>query len=295
MPKTKFTVFSLVCFLVFTPLLQAAEGLGMRDRIEKVRESVFLVKCPDIDTTGTAFAVSKDGILVTNYHVIAKLEGNVYRGKIQARFSRDIRVSIGGEWRRASLLILAKDLGPVIFDYAILKVDVKGLEPLRFADYGDVYEGEDVYFMGFPFGDAHLSTHRGMISSKYSVNSGVKSDGKEVLIDVVQIDGSVNKGNSGAPLLNMDDEVIGIITVRAGGISAGLDHVRKFISKQARSGKGGQVFISGVNLIAVIFELINTLDIYISPGIGFAVSTEYVENHLEKMRESGEKLEELLT
>ena len=73
----------------------------------------------------------------------------------------------------------------------------------KLADNETPVLGQQIAFMGYPFGMSHLTCHSGYISSIYSSHGTM----------AYQIDGSVNGGNSGGLLLSLESgEVIGIVT-----------------------------------------------------------------------------------
>jgi S1-C subfamily serine protease len=95
-------------------------------------------------------------------------------------------------------------------DLAVLKVDnVDNLTVARFGDSGKLRVGEEVVAVGAPLGLRSTVTH-GIISA---LNRPVPLSGEgsdtDTVIDAVQTDASINHGNSGGPLINMNSEVIG--------------------------------------------------------------------------------------
>ncbi|MEK9179280.1 MAG: trypsin-like peptidase domain-containing protein, partial [Patescibacteria group bacterium] len=71
----------------------------------------------------------------------------------------------------------------------------------------------EIIFSGFPLSVEHLTTHTGIISAKYLRKGSFGNIDQKVF----QIDGSINKGNSGGPLISLNDlKVIGIISTREG-------------------------------------------------------------------------------
>lgn len=182
------------------------------------------------------------------------------------------------------LLVISKnwrnDPNPLLFDFAILKIGNKEIKPFQIGKFDDVDISDEIIFSGFPLSSQHLTTHKGIISAKY-IRKGIFGN---ISQKVFQIDGSINKGNSGGPLLSLDDQkVIGIISTREGGISNELDAIRKYIKDRKTQSSGG-VYIQGVDPLPVIVELINTLDNYISVGIGHAISIEYAIRYLENVK-----------
>jgi S1-C subfamily serine protease len=133
---------------------------------------------------GSGVIVSKEGHIVTNYHVIANMD--------------EIRVQL-----RDGRVLPAKVIGsdePV--DIAVLQVDAPNLIPLPLGNSDDVQVGQTVFAVGNPFGLQETVTH-GIVSATERAlpDSGV---------GFLQSDAAVNPGNSGGPLLNLRGEIVGI-------------------------------------------------------------------------------------
>ena len=170
---------------------------------------------------------------------------------------------------------LDRDGAPFFADFAILKVKTLPMKAhgcLSLARAGtEVTIGEEVVFSGFPLdsvGRVGMVTLRGMVCGKSPDNL------------LFGIESSINQGNSGGAVLTAKGEAIGIITLREGALLTGLNSVRDIIRENQRS---GSVVLMGVDPNKAILDLIDTLDKYISVGIGYAWSTEslrkYCENH----------------
>ena len=83
------------------------------------------------------------------------------------------------------------------------------LQPATLITTGDLRPGDEVLAVGFPFGFGP--------SASTGVVSGLKreflsSDGQRALSNLIQFDAAANPGNSGGPLVNMEGEVLGIVT-----------------------------------------------------------------------------------
>ncbi len=152
--------------------------------------------------SGSGFFVREDGVLVTNYHVIA----GAY--VVGVRF-------LDGELRPAAVIGSSKSV-----DLAVLKVEVDKKVPyLKFADTSTVKVGHYAIAIGAPHSLSHTMT-TGVVSFK---GRKLGFNNNE---DFIQTDASINPGNSGGPLLNIDGLVIGVNDcgiMADGGGSVGLN------------------------------------------------------------------------
>jgi S1-C subfamily serine protease len=267
-------------------LAQDLEEKAMIEKIKQAKESTVKIICDDINSSGSGFIAAKDGYIITNFHVVGLLSIDPTSKTPVITYSKNIRVKLSsGETLDAKVAVEAQDLRPIVYDYCILKVSKDNLIPFEMGEFDDVEEGSNVYFCGYPFGKDFHTVHKGMISSKHIKNTSYELNNRTVEYKLLQIDGSVNKGNSGGPLISYDsDKVIGIVSMREGGITQGLKSVSDFIKEQQKKASGGSVFLGGVNPVPVLKELIDVLDSYISVGIGFAISIEYAREHLSQLK-----------
>jgi serine protease Do len=137
---------------------------------------------------GSGFVIDPSGIVITNNHVIGE--------------ANDI-VVIFTDGRRLKADVIGKD--PKV-DVAVLKVKSdKPLKTVRFGDSDKMRVGDGVMAVGNPFGLGETVT-AGIISAR---NRNIESGPYD---DFLQTDASINKGNSGGPLFNLQGEVIGINT-----------------------------------------------------------------------------------
>jgi serine protease Do len=139
---------------------------------------------------GSGFLIEATGLIVTNHHVI---EG-----------ADEITVTLNDlERSKYTATVLGHDAKT---DLALLQIEAD--KPLPFVSFGNSEQakvGDWVIAVGNPFGFGGTFT-AGIISARgRDIQSGPYDD-------FIQVDASINKGNSGGPLLNMDGEVIGINT-----------------------------------------------------------------------------------
>ena len=133
---------------------------------------------------GSGFLVSADGEIVTNYHVIKEAHSAI------VKLSNGAFFPVSG--------VLASDADK---DLAIIKVNGKNLPFLTLGDIEKLHVGDHVVAIGSPLGlegtvsDGIVSALRDVASKKW-----------------IQTTAPVSHGNSGGPLLDMSDHVVGVIT-----------------------------------------------------------------------------------
>ena len=150
---------------------------------------------------GSGVVIDGKGYIVTNNHVISEAANNPSQFKTTVVFN-------DGKVVPANLV--GRDPKT---DLAVLKVDnVDNLTVARLGDSDKVRVGDEVLAAGAPLGLRSTVTH-GIISALHRPVplSGEGSD-TDTVIDALQTDASINHGNSGGPLIDMDSQVIGIDT-----------------------------------------------------------------------------------
>ena len=150
---------------------------------------------------GSGFIIDEKGIVVTNNHVIEGAE--------------DIVVQVNGEKKFKAKVIGADPLS----DIAVLQIETKeNFIPVKFGDSDKARIGDWVIAIGNPFGLGGTVTS-GIVSARN------RSLGLARYEDFIQTDASINQGNSGGPLFNMNGDVIGINTAilgQSGSIGIGF-------------------------------------------------------------------------
>ncbi len=207
----------------------------------------------EVQSMGSGFIISSDGLIVTNEHVASKQ-------------AKTIMVTLtNGESYEAELL------GADEFaDLSLLKIkdDRMKFPFLEFADSDQVMVGEWAIAMGNPFGlfaDGQPTVTVGVVSG---TNRDFRPDPQEprVYMDMIQTDAAINHGNSGGPLLNSQGEVIGVNTfIFTGGTSSGFvglgfaipsDRVQKIIGQLKDSGTVSLDFDPGMEFTQMTNQLV---------------------------------------
>lgn len=193
---------------------------------------------------GSGFIISADGYIVTNNHVVENAD--------------TIRVNIGAKNKKNDL-IEAEVIGTdPETDLALLKIKAENLPHLEFGDSDRLEVGEWVVAIGSPLGLNHTVTS-GIVSAKgRNIQSGSYDD-------FLQTDASINRGNSGGPLLDMDGKVIGINTAiaqRAQGIGFAIpSSMAKTIIAQLKDNKKVSRGWLGVTIQNVDAATVKALDL----------------------------------
>ena len=150
---------------------------------------------------GSGFIIDEKGVVVTNNHVITDAE--------------DIIVRVNGDKEFKAKVIGADPLS----DIAVLQLETtEKFVPVKFGDSDNARIGDWVIAIGNPFGLGGTVTS-GIISARN------RSIGLSRYEDYIQTDASINSGNSGGPLFDMNGDVIGINTAilgRSGSIGIGF-------------------------------------------------------------------------
>jgi 2-alkenal reductase len=151
---------------------------------------------------GSGFVVSEDGYVLTNSHVITDA-GETASGSPDPATEVYVGFKDG---ERVPAEIVGWD---VFDDVGLLKVDPRlhPLSPVPLGNSDTVVVGEPVAAIGSPFGE-ESSLAVGVVSATRRSISALTSD--YVLVDAIQTDAPINRGNSGGPLFDARGRVIGI-------------------------------------------------------------------------------------
>ena len=162
---------------------------------QSVSQSVVEVSNSDDNTdsnssnTGSGIIFKSDGYIVTNYHLI--------------RGSNKYFVRLSNVTTPLKATLIGYD---TLTDLAVLKVNRKNLQAVVFGDSTTVQLGDYVVAIGSPFGG---DTTTGIISSTNKKLHDTIT-GASTPYNVLQTEATINQGNNGGALCNMNGEVIGI-------------------------------------------------------------------------------------
>ena len=186
---------------------------------------------------GSGFIINSKGIVITNNHVIAGAE--------------DIVVTVDGNKDYKAKVIGADPLS----DIAVLQIESKdNFIPVKFGDSDKARIGDWVIAIGNPLGLGGTVTS-GIISARN------RTIGLSRYEDYIQTDASINQGNSGGPLFDMNGDVIGINTAILGqsgsigiGFSIPSNSAKKVVDQLIKYGETKRGWL-GVRIQVVTKEI----------------------------------------
>ncbi len=249
----------LIILLIIIPFFTANIGYSnfnntIAPLVKEVKNSVVAIKNiknQNINNSisGSGFIIDKEGIVVTNYHVI--------------KDAHKIEVILNSISYKAKLIGYDDK-----FDIALLKINSnKEFEFVKFADSSKIEIGDFIVAVGNPYGLGGTVTS-GIISA---LNRDINMTPYD---NFIQIDAAINKGNSGGPTFNMNGEVIGVNTaiISPSGGNVGLafsvpsNDVKKIINDLKTFGYVKKSWI-GVNLQPLDDEMLNALNINLKGSV----------------------------
>jgi serine protease Do len=139
---------------------------------------------PAPQSSGSGFFISENGYIVTNNHVVE----NAAEIKVVLKDERELKATIVGRDEAT--------------DLAVLKVEGSGFAFVNFENAARPRVGDWVIAVGNPFGLGGTAT-AGIVSA-YGRDIG------QTFVDFIQIDASINRGNSGGPTFDIYGRVIGV-------------------------------------------------------------------------------------
>lgn len=165
---------------------------------------------------GSGVIFRSDGYIVTNAHVVDSFD--------------TVTVTLNDGRSFPGKVIKAEDI-----DIAVVKIQASDLPTVQFGNSDAVRPGQFAIAVGSPFGFEN-STTIGHISAigRESIVPDMRQGSARFYPDLIQTDASINMGNSGGPLLNVDGQVVGINTAIYSGTGGSVGIGFAIPSNQAR-------------------------------------------------------------
>lgn len=181
----------------------ARPDAAMPAAAETLMQATVIVRAGDRLGSGTL--ISADGFVLTAAHVVDGHNGNV---EIQTRGGPKIAASIIRVNRRTDVAVLKTNSGS---DYPCVSIRS---EPAT--------TGEDLFAIGSPLGnELSFTLTRGVVSGVRKIDD----------ISLVQTDASINRGNSGGPLLDSKGKLLGVISFKV--VESGVEGIAFGVSMQS--------------------------------------------------------------
>lgn len=218
--------------------------------ITRFKNSVALIIVVDgsgqVISKGSGFVYPQKGVMITCNHVVP-MSGVSIKIKLndQSADFFDAKVAIRDEKHDIAILEYDSALAP-------------DSEPLQQIEQAHVKEGMEVLFSGYPLDLSNLTTHQGILSAILKDPTGVT---------LYMIDGTVNPGNSGCPLLSKDGLLVGIVNARRRENNNVLSGVEGMQS--------GALSLYGVDIVTIYKAVISNLQL----GIGYAIPCSYIPSY----------------
>lgn len=207
-------------------------------------------KSPEqIQASGTAFFISSDGYLLTNFHVIDQAKSIYINVPSFGRKPFDVEVIGVYPEGDIALMKLKKE------SYDEIVNNLGFLPYLNLGDSDTLYRTEPVLALGYPLGQRYLKSTVGVVAGRDYIGG----------ISFVHITAPINPGNSGGPLLNRSGEVMGINT-------AGIP------------GSQNMCYMIPINEVKNVLEALYNIKLYRRPSIGIMCNhatdehTEFLKN-----------------
>jgi serine protease Do len=194
---------------------------------------------------GTGFFIKAEGIVVTNHHVVEDADEIT----LKLADGRELKAEIVGSDEAT--------------DLAVLRVIGGGRFPYVEFDTGSMTQvGDWVIAVGNPFGLEGTAT-AGIVSAK-----GRRDFGRSAYVDFLQIDASINRGNSGGPTFDLSGRVVGvnsaILSPTGGSVGIGFaipsDTASKVVDQLIRNGRVTRGWL-GVQVQPVDKDLARSLNL----------------------------------
>ena len=177
------------------------EKTSLNKAISKAYDATVVVDTDNNDGSGFVYKIDNEyAYIITNEHVI--------------RNASEIEVVLTNS-KKEKAEVLGKD---EYLDIAVLKIKKNYVNKVvKIGNSKKSYIGDTVFVIGCPYGENFSGTvTSGIISGKDRLVKTSTNDYEDYnwVMNLIQIDASINPGNSGGPLLNINGEVIGIITLK---------------------------------------------------------------------------------
>lgn len=222
----------------------------------------------DQEGAGSGIIISEDGLILTNRHVVPA-------------GTTSVSVTLADGTKYDDVEVVGRTSSGNSLDVAFIKIKDKKGKELKAAKLGDsskMQVGNRVLAIGNALGQFQNTVTQGVISGfGRSIEVSDDNGGSESLSDLIQTDASINQGNSGGPLINMNGEVIGMNTAAGGqgaenlGFAIPVNDIQGLIKSVKETGKIQQPYL-GVRYVSLTDDYAYEYNLTVKRGAYLAPS-----------------------
>ena len=231
--------------------------VGVKTTFQYQGYSFGMFTMPDQEQSGegSGIIISKDGYVMTNYHVVSSAVDRATR-KLLDGSKLEVFLPDDESKTAFAATLVGFDINT---DLAVLKIEKSGLVAAELGNPDELVIGETAVAIGNPGGMEYMSSCTvGVISG---LNRTIQTEGYKN-IQLIQTDAAINPGNSGGALINSKGQVIGVNSIK--------------IAASSFEGIGFAIPIN--TAIEICNDLINYTYVTGRPQIGITASSQYTED-----------------
>ena len=198
-------------------------------KFQSKNSTIFLNNSNENLGMGSGIILTDNGYILTNYHVAGNKYSNCY---VTLEDGKNYTGTV--VWEDSNI------------DLAIIKIGANNLEYIVLGDSDNISLAQEVYAIGNPIGlEFQRTITKGIISG---INRTVKIDEENYMEDLIQTDATINEGNSGGPLINVEGELIGVNTIKINnaegiGFAVPINIVKPILEKLMQDGKYEEAYL----------------------------------------------------
>lgn len=214
--------------------------VGIRMTVATTLDRFFEVQGQPARSEGSGVIISKDGYIMTNYHVVGNADP---RNDNHKKVTLEVFLP---DKRQTNATFIG---GDPLNDLAVIKINLKNLTVAELGDSSKLKVGEPAIAIGNPLGlEFAGSVTAGVISA---LNRTISVEDRT--LNLIQTDAAINPGNSGGALVNSEGKVIGINTIKISvsgveglGFAIPINNARPIVEELIKHG-----YIKGRPLIGI--------------------------------------------
>lgn len=200
-------------------------------KLQQNGNSIFLDNSEEKLGLGSGIILTDNGYILTNQHVVGNKYSNCY-----VTLENGILYDGSVIWADSNI------------DLAIVKIGANNLDYITLGDSDNIKLAEEVYAIGNPIGiEFQRTVTKGIVSG---INRTIKIEDEQesYMEDLIQTDATINEGNSGGPLINVNGELIGINTVKIEdadgiGFAVPVNIIKPILEKLVEKGKFEEAYL----------------------------------------------------